>query len=477
MERSRGGRRKLSSRRHLEGIEEDGPVKPCLFPTFPLPDTPREPMEFLSRSWSVSAMEVSKALSDALDSGSAGGKCYAASPRPSDADRSILPIPSPSDVAGEPFSDSEWLQLHRALYQDFLYRERLMNNGFYKSLLRGRAAGRWLKEQKEKRKEEHRARTARVHAATSVAGVAAAIAAIAAATAAVSSDGQEDPGKTTSAVASAAALVASHCVEIAESMGAHRDQILAVVDSAVNVRTSGDIMTLTAGAATALRGAAILRSRLQKGNGNASSSQSAKPKAEKESEGLETSTPMRYVSHGGDLLKITRKGEQLTWAHQKDRCKQLLSPLVFFPVSVYMNSSSQRGQSLAQSGTPQRQPKLLLLRRSFPSLSNYDLQVVVKLRGQAHGGTFVKKKKSIVYDVSEDIPAWPGREQEGGEQKAFFGIETARGLIQFEYKNKKHREIWSQGVQQLLLCKGNENVAASIYKERKLELEEMRVTI
>lgn len=111
--------------------------------------------------------------------------------------------------------------------------------------------GRWLKDRKEKKKEETRAYNAQVHAAVSVAGVAAAMAAIAAATAASSGAGKDDQlAKTDMAVASAATLVAAQCVEAAEAMGAEREHLASVVSSAVNVRSPGDIMTLTAAAAT-----------------------------------------------------------------------------------------------------------------------------------------------------------------------------------------------------------------------------------
>lgn len=113
--------------------------------------------------------------------------------------------------------------------------------------------GRWLKDQKERKKQEIRTQNAHVHAAVSVAGVAAAVAALAASnamSAEVAATQQKTPSKLSSAVASAAALVASHCIEIAEDMGADHDQILTVVNSAINARTNGDIMTLTAGAAT-----------------------------------------------------------------------------------------------------------------------------------------------------------------------------------------------------------------------------------
>ena len=115
----------------------------------------------------------------------------------------------------------------------------------------GKTVGRWLKDRKEKKKEETRAQNAQLHAAVSVAGVAAAVATIAAATAAQSASGKDEQmAKTDMAVASAATLVAAQCVEAAEAMGAEREHLASVVSSAVNVRSAGDIMTLTAAAAT-----------------------------------------------------------------------------------------------------------------------------------------------------------------------------------------------------------------------------------
>ena len=115
-----------------------------------------------------------------------------------------------------------------------------------------KTVGRWLKDRREKKKEETRAHNAQVHAAVSVAAVAAAVAAVAAATPAASSgSGKDDRGaRTDMAVASAATLVAAQCVEAAEAMGAEREHLAAAVGSAVSVRNPGDVVTVTAAAAT-----------------------------------------------------------------------------------------------------------------------------------------------------------------------------------------------------------------------------------
>ncbi|XP_059461427.1 VAN3-binding protein [Corylus avellana] len=115
----------------------------------------------------------------------------------------------------------------------------------------------WLKEIKQRRKEEGRLRRAEVHAAISVAGVAAALAAIAA----ENSGKDESSTAKEAAVASAAALVAAECAKVAEAMGAKREQLGSLIGSAMSGTNASDILTLTAAAATSLKGAATLKAR------------------------------------------------------------------------------------------------------------------------------------------------------------------------------------------------------------------------
>ncbi|XP_050133193.1 VAN3-binding protein-like [Malus sylvestris] len=96
----------------------------------------------------------------------------------------------------------------------------------------------WLKDIKQRRKEEQRLQRAEVHAAvSSMAGVAAALAAIAA-------EKSENDGSSTAKeadVASAAALVVAQCAKVAEAMGARKEQLSSVIGSAMNSTSASDI--------------------------------------------------------------------------------------------------------------------------------------------------------------------------------------------------------------------------------------------
>ncbi|XP_060963187.1 VAN3-binding protein isoform X6 [Cannabis sativa] len=376
-------------------------------------------MEFLARSWSVSAVELSKALSTSHQNPLTSTTNSSSEAHGGDHDHPSSTVALKESIFQQLSSENsppisprasdemkELFLLHQALNPEFLSSQQLIKNGLYKSIMRKKTMGRWLKDQKERKKQEIRTQNAQLHAAVSVAGVAAAVAALAASAASPGTSAahrKSTPSKTSTALASAAGLVASHCIEIAEEMGADHDHILAVVNSAVNAKTNGDIMTLTAAAATALRGAAILRTRLQRGCGSTTFAL-----ADEKGEGHESKafTALNFVCRGGELLKRTRKGD-LHW-------KQV----------------------------------------SFSINSNW--QVVAKLKSKYMAGTFTKKTKCVVSEVRCDIPAWPGREKDSDkESKAYFGIKTVERTIEFECKNKEEKLMWTEGIQHILNCHAN----------------------
>ena len=114
--------------------------------------------------------------------------------------------------------------------------------------------GKWFQHQKEpsaskvKKKDRARVENARMHSALSVAGLAAALAAVA-----VAGNSNESSSKMSVALASATELLASHCIDIAESAGVDHDRVASVVRSAVDIQTPSDLVTLTAAAATGIR--------------------------------------------------------------------------------------------------------------------------------------------------------------------------------------------------------------------------------
>ena len=101
----------------------------------------------------------------------------------------------------------------------------------------------------------------------------------------------------------------------------------------------------------------------------------------------------------------------------------------------------------------------------------------MKLKSKHIGGTLTKKKKrnqanmrvfcfcniavffwKLLFKSNETgdmagLLAWPGRESlagSGTEERCYFGLETAGGVIQFECMNKIFHRICTEGVAQLL---------------------------
>ncbi|KAJ3706696.1 hypothetical protein LUZ61_010401 [Rhynchospora tenuis] len=335
-----------------------------------VPEIPIEPMKFLARSWSSSAAGLSKVLIS-------GNR-----------KRNFVVEKLPEMVV------PETVMLAAAVSGDDWNSRPKRTCRSWSSPHHHHSIGDWFhykdhyKRGHEKTKERVRAEQAQMHAAISVAGVAAAVAAVASN---ANANTETDTDKMNAAMSLATELLASHCIEMAELSGAHHEQVVAAIESAVDVRTPGDLMTLTAAAATALRGAATMKQRVHReGKNNAAVIPYEKS----------TCYSPDIWCKEGELLKRTRNGT----LHKKR-------------VSVYINKKSQ---------------------------------VIVKLKSKLVGGAISKKRKSAVYGVYEDLPPWPGQERETGKGRCSFGLRTAQGLIEFQCENGNSKRKWVDGIQNLL---------------------------
>ncbi|KAL2481047.1 Plant protein of unknown function (DUF828) with plant pleckstrin-like proteiny-like region [Abeliophyllum distichum] len=253
----------------------------------------------------------------------------------------------------------------------------------------------WLKEIKQKRKEEHRLQKAEVHAAVTVAGVAAALAAIAA----ENSKHDETITAKDSAVASAAALVAAQCAKVAEAMGAKREQLSSVIGSAMNGTSASEIVTLTAAAATSLKGAATLKARSGYKNK------------------LNGSAPVLPLE---DINKSD---------FNFDKCKSILAK------GTDLNIETTDGRNLF---------------RSVAAILNSEAKVILKIKNPNVLNAFTRPKESIVLDLHTELY----KDSEEGETETCYllVLTTNKGIIKLDMVDDYQRyKTWSTTINHMLM--------------------------
>ncbi|CAH2046052.1 unnamed protein product [Thlaspi arvense] len=361
---------------NLEEELEDGILRAEeLFSRIPQPQTPREPMKFLSRSWSLSATEISKALAQ----------------KQRHERQNQVPFSLDQNTPNVFFHDAA---------VDPLTAGKLMNSD---GMRRSGRLSKWLHHAKPStmripKKDKARVEKAHVHSAVSIAALAAGLASVTY----EESCGKGSGSMMALALASATELLALHCIEMAEQAGADRTCVAATVRSSVDIHSPGDLMTLTAAAATALRGEAALKVRQPK---------EARKKA--------TITPCERsfsdsywpsnCQFGLDEPKLPLEGELVQCGQNGgQRIKQ---------VCIYINKKSQ---------------------------------VMIKLKRRHVGGAFSKKIKCVVYGVCDEISAWPYRKERENSEKVYFGLKTGQGLLEFKCKSKIQKQRWVAGIQSTL---------------------------
>ncbi|XP_071729266.1 VAN3-binding protein-like [Rutidosis leptorrhynchoides] len=246
------------------------------------------------------------------------------------------------------------------------------------------------------KKDKIRAEKAHIHAAVCVAELAASLASIASAEA-----GRLEDSRMNSAVASATQILATHCAELAESAGADHNLLVSVVQSATDVQTPSDLVTLTAAAATALRGEAALKARFTK-------------------ESKKNASVLPYDHRGmGDHIH-----SEMTTRCSEHQCTEEMLQQIYNgglhwkQVSVYINHRSQ---------------------------------VVIKIKSSHVGGAFFTKHKGVVYGVSSELKdSWAFCTETENEDDTFFGVETAKGHLEFKCKSMMHKQKWVDAIRHLL---------------------------
>ncbi|KAM3269888.1 VAN3-binding protein [Capsicum chacoense] len=305
-----------------------------------------------------------------------------------DTDNSIPPWKS-NDV-------KSWIWMQQAMHPEVNY-----NSYFQKKWmpwkigpLKNVSIKKWIKEIKQKRKEEKRLQNAEVHAAISVAGVAAALAAIAA-----ENLNRDESGRTKeSAVASAAALVAAQCAKVAEAMGAKRDQISSVIGSAMTGTSTSDILTLTAAATTSIRGAETLKAR--SGYKNI----------------LNGSTPVLPIEDSND------------YNFNYENCRSILSK----GTELYIEK-------------PDGRSKL----RSVSIILNSEAKVILRTRKPTVLKAFSSQTESVVLDLHAELY----KDSNGAETDSCYLIvlTTNKGIVKLDMMDDYQQyRMWSMTINQML---------------------------
>ncbi|XP_020577213.1 VAN3-binding protein-like [Phalaenopsis equestris] len=293
----------------------------------------------------------------------------------------------------------------------------------------GGTVGKWLKERRGRKKEEARSHNADLHAAISLAGVASAVAAVAVGTAAAAGEFGRD--ETEGAVASAG-LIDTQLMQAAKAAGADREQLSAAVGSAVRVRDSGDIVTLTAAAATALRGAATLKAR-----------------------------SLREVWNIAAVIPEEKGGVSSRFGHHLRQQHELNSPATAAKDGNGGVGSNYKENFLGICSQEVLSRGAELLKRTRKGNLHWKIvsvyiskmgQVILKMKSKHIAGTITKNKRSVVIEVCREVPEWSGRNiLDGVERRRHFGLRVAQGrVIEFECKTEREHEIWTEGIAHLL---------------------------